>query len=141
MKKSEPKGYSHKREFLIIMKIYFVLVCFSLAKLTASNVTAQTFTLKEENTELRDIFAKIEANSSYHFFYNNSLINVLQKTSINVEGEVIGDIRSILLSKTNINYKVFDQQIVLFPRNDLSILDFFEKLERKKNGDISDTLI
>src|SRR5690606_3561888 len=142
MKKSEPNGYSLRREFLVIMKIYFVLLCISLAKLSASDLAAQTLTLNAEDIELKAIFDKIEAKSTYHFFYNNSLVNVFQRTSIDVKDQEIHGILAILFSKTDIGYKVFDNQIVLFPRNDASILQFFEALEHKKiKGGISDSMI
>src|SRR5690606_41703284 len=40
---------------LVIMKIYFVLLCISLAKLSASDLAAQTLTLNAEDIELKAI--------------------------------------------------------------------------------------
>lgn len=139
MKKSEQNVFSLRKQFLRIMKVYVVLVCISLAKLFASNANAQTITLKEKDTELRNILNRIESESAYHFFYNNSLINVSEKTSINVEKQEINYVLTQLLSETEISYKIFKNQIVLFPKNDPSQLGFLKKLEDlEKQGDYTD---
>ncbi|UOB17135.1 TonB-dependent receptor [Abyssalbus ytuae] len=141
MKKSKPKGFLLRKQFLRIMKIYVVLVCISVVKLFASNANAQAITLKVENAELKLIFKKIEAESNYHFFYNNSLINVSEKASINAESQKIESVLTNLLSDTNIDFKIFKNQIVLFPRNDQSVINFLKEIENKDISNTKDTTI
>ncbi|WP_273275758.1 SusC/RagA family TonB-linked outer membrane protein [Maribacter polysiphoniae] len=114
------------------MKVYIVIMCISLAKLFATNANAQTITLNEEDTELKNILDRIETESAYYFFYNNSLINVSEKTSINVEKEKIDTVLWQLFSNTEINFRIFKNQIVLFPKNDPSQLTLFKELENQK---------
>ncbi|MFD0861080.1 TonB-dependent receptor [Sungkyunkwania multivorans] len=132
MKKSEPRGFSLRKRFLRIMKIYIVLACISLAKLFASETYGQAITLNLEDVQLKDILAKIEKDSDYHFFYNNSLVDVSKKTSIHAQEQEIQNVLKLLLSKTYIDYKIFKNQIVLFPKNDTSVLKILEEIESQE---------
>lgn len=129
MKKSEPRGFSLRKQFLRFMKIYVVLLFACLSKLFANEVHAQTITLKTEVTELKNILSEIEAKSNYHFFYNNSLVNVTAKTSIDVKRQEIKDVLANLLSKVDLDYKMFKNQIVLFQKNDISVKNLFQEVE------------
>ncbi len=131
MKKSGPIRFSLRKQFLRIMKIYLVLLITSLAKLVANDVHAQTITLKTEVTELKNILDKIEQKSGYHFFYNNSLVNVARKTSIDVKRQEINNVLASLLSNMDLDYKMFKNQIVLFQKNNASIKELLKEFEQQ----------
>ncbi|NER13872.1 SusC/RagA family TonB-linked outer membrane protein [Leptobacterium flavescens] len=124
------------------MKIYAVLLCISIAKLFADNTYAQNISLKMRNVELKTIFTEIEKKSEYSFFYNNSLVDVSKKKSLNVENKEVLDVLSTLLKNTEIDYKIFKKQIILFPKNNVSIgnllKELLEKNEQTVNSDAND---
>lgn len=139
MKKSELKRFSLRKQFLRIMKIYIVITFISLTKLFATNVNAQTITLKEKNIELKSILSKIEATSGYHFFYNSSIVDVSEKATIVVNEKGIELVLTELLSNTTISFKIFKNQIVLFPKNDPAgqeFLRYLEEQEKQRNNSL-----
>ena len=116
-----------------------MVICFiSFTKLLAFDATAQAITLKVTNSELKEILEQIEAASDYRFFYNNSLVNVSQKTSVHVENEKIETLLAHLFIDTEVDYKIFKNQIILFPKNSPSVKRFLEDLETEEpSGNIN----
>ncbi len=132
MKKSEPTGFSLRNQFLRIMKIYIVLVFVTLAKLFASNAYSQAITVNVENVALKTVLDQIEAESDFHFFYNNSLVDVSKKTTIHAEKQEVPTILTRIFNATDIDFKMFKNQIILFPRNEAAVLDVLEEIGEDK---------
>lgn len=101
-----------------IMKIYVVLLCFTLIKAFAADVSAQSISLDITNTKLKKILVEIEKKSDYSFFYNSSIVDVNSKASINVEGVEIKHALELLFSNTKIDFSFMRDQIILFPKNE-----------------------
>ena len=114
--------------FIRIMKIYFLLVCFSMVKVLASDLYAQNITLNMKNTKLKTILKEIEKKSDYSFFYNSSIVNVDKKRSLSVNNTVIDDALSVLFMETEIDYSYVRNQIILFPKNQPEIKEKIENL-------------
>lgn len=132
MKKNNSRFFSTKILLVRIMKIYTALLCITIAKLFAGDAYAQNISLKLRNVELKTIFTEIEEKSEYSFFYNNSLVDVSKKKSLNVKDkEIIAVLRS-LLHNTDIGYEIFKKQIILFPKSDTSMRNLIMELLDKE---------
>ena len=108
-----------KIPILRIMKIYIVLLCFTVMEIFASDLTAQSISVDVTNTELKKILNEIEIKSEYSFFYNSSVVNVNRKMSLSIENAKIDDALELLFSNTGIDYSFMAGQIIIFPKNKL----------------------
>jgi TonB-linked SusC/RagA family outer membrane protein len=74
-----------------------------------------TINLKMENVSIKDVLRVIEDKSEYYFLYNNDLINVNRKVSIDAKNEKIQNVLSLLFADRSVSFLVKDRQIVLSP--------------------------
>ncbi|PKA97501.1 TonB-linked SusC/RagA family outer membrane protein [Flavobacteriaceae bacterium MAR_2009_75] len=117
-----------------IMKIYVILLVFTLGKLFASEIKAQSISLEVNNVRLKKILNEIERKSDYSFFYNNSIIDVYKKQSLSVENKNVNEVLEALFADSNIDYSFVRDQIILFPKDNPEIR---EKIENLLNAQIS----
>ncbi len=134
MKKNDTKFLSQKN-LLRIMKIYTLLLFVSMAKLFAVEANGQNVTINVKNAELKTVFNEIEALTEFNFFYNNSLVDVSKKVSLNATNEELDLVLVNLFKGTDIDYRLLKNQIVLFPRNDESVIKIIEDLIKNENLD------
>lgn len=123
-----------------IMKIYVVLLCFTLIKAFATDVRAQSISLDITNTKLKKILVEIEKKSDYSFFYNSSIVDVDRKTSVNVENAEIDYVLELLFSNMEIDFSFMRDQIVLFPKNNPELKAKIEGLLRKNEEQVYSTM-
>jgi TonB-linked SusC/RagA family outer membrane protein len=121
MKKKQYRVFSKDIPYLRIMKIYLLLIGFTLARTFGANVNAQTLTLSEENVKIKRVLNKIEKASDYNFFYNTNIVDVSQKISLSIEDLNIEDVLTIMFDKTDIDYNIIKQHIVLYPKDNPEI--------------------
>lgn len=134
MKKTDTKVFSKKILFRI-MKIYTLLLFVTMAKLFAVEANGQNVTINVNNAELKSVFNKIENLTDYNFFYNNSLIDVTKKVSLNANNQDLNQVLATLFDKTNIDYRLLKNQIILFPKNNESVIKVIEDLIKNENLD------
>ncbi|WP_223549830.1 SusC/RagA family TonB-linked outer membrane protein [Aestuariivivens sp. NBU2969] len=134
MKKTDTKILS--KSFLYrIMKIYTLLLFISMAKLFAVDANGQNVTINVDNTDLKSVFTEIENLTEFNFFYNNSLIDVSKKVSLNVSNQDLKLVLTGLFKKTDIDYRFIKNQIVLFPKNNPSVIKIIEDIIKNENLD------
>lgn len=109
----------HRRwvKILIAMKLTVILSFLILSQAFAAKSYSQKIllNLKMENVTVKDVLRNIEDKSDFYFLYNNDLINVDRKVSIDVKNERIQDVLSQLFADKSVNFLVKDRQIVLSP--------------------------
>ncbi len=127
--KKNPLGVFFTRKHLIrFMKIYSLLICITLSKLFSFNTYSQNISISLDEVTLQLAIDKIEQQSEYHFFYNNSLIDITKKVSLKADNEKIRAVLVELFSDTKIDFKIYKNQIVLFPKNGNVLGQSFKKL-------------
>ncbi|MCA1758439.1 MAG: carboxypeptidase-like regulatory domain-containing protein, partial [Bacteroidales bacterium] len=91
------------------------LVLLGMAQVFALDSYSQStkLTLKYSDIELERVLKEIENKSEFFFLYNKDLIDVEQKVEVNLEEKNITEILDVLLNGKDIQYYVFDRQIVL----------------------------
>ncbi|MBW6536183.1 MAG: TonB-dependent receptor [Mariniphaga sp.] len=75
-----------------------------------------TFDLKMKQVTLKEVFKAIADQSEFKFIYNNNEVNDNQKVTFNKQGARVEEILDELLPKHNLDYKVIDRQVIVFPK-------------------------
>ncbi|SFS49382.1 TonB-linked outer membrane protein, SusC/RagA family [Zhouia amylolytica] len=139
MKKNSSIGSLSKIPIIRIMKIYTVLLCFTMVKIFALDANAQNISLDLKNAELKNVLLEIESKSEFNFFYNNSLIDVSKKVSVRANNENINNVLKAILSNTEIDFRVIKKHVVLFPKNQKSAYKELKNLLREEEEERNKT--
>ena len=92
--------------------LIFVLGINSL--LAASSYSQMTrITIKASDTRVEDVLNLIENKSEFFFLFNQKLIDLNRKVSIDAKEEKISDILDELFAGTDVTHQVIDRQIIL----------------------------
>lgn len=107
------------------MRITPFLLAGFLMQANAENVYSQSAVISIEmnNATVEEVLNEIEMNSGYHFLYNNQLIDVDRKVSVKADADNIESVLHDLFDGTNVAYKIVNKQIVLGPKQNLSVVE------------------
>ena len=95
-------------------KITFILFFVGLLQVSAASYAQLTkLNLKLTNVSITEVFEKIEAQSEFRFFYDNSQMDLKQKVSIDITNRKIEDVLNDLFKNTNFTYEVMDRHILV----------------------------
>ena len=103
------------------MRITSVLLAGFLFQANAETSYSQSarISIEMNNVTVEEVLNEIEAKSEFYFLYNNKLINVDRRVSVDVDAENIESVLQNLFKGTNVVYRIADKQIVL-SRKDLA---------------------
>ena len=103
------------------MRITSVLLAGFLfqANAEASYSQSARISIEMNNATVEEVLNEIEAKSEFYFLYNNKLINVDRRVSVDVDAENIESVLQNLFKGTDVVYRIADKQIVL-SRKDLA---------------------
>lgn len=119
-------------------RLIFVLL-FGFFCATASLYAQDTqITLNARSTPVREVLKMIEAKSTYHFAYNNKLIDVTRKVDVVVTNEKISVILKKIFENTDVTFKVLDQQIILASSKEMGEYDTQATSVSKVSGKVTD---
>ena len=82
----------------------------------AQQLFAQKISFNFNNVPLVNVIKEIQKQTPYAFVYNNSLINVNEKVTIEAKGEDITIVMNKLVAGKNLIYKIVGKQITLSPK-------------------------
>lgn len=136
MKNNHNKGGSGPSMFtktLRVMNITALLVSFGIINVMALSTYSQDAKVSLDITDasLESVLDEIENQSEFYFLFNQKLIDTTRKVRLTAKDEKIDKILSKLFKGTNVNYIVFDRQIVLTTS---SATDASKKLDRKRSA-------
>ncbi len=99
------------------MKITLFVVLISAIQVLALDGYSQNtlLSLKKENSTIENVLGVIESQSEFYFLYNGKLVDVTQKVSVNIEKQSLEKTLNEIFKGTNIDYKIYDRQVVLSP--------------------------
>lgn len=117
MKKNLSGAFFSRKHLIRVMKIYSLLLCIAISKLFSFSTYSQNISISLNEVTLQVALKEIEQRSEYGFFYNNSLVDISKEVSLTAQNEKIEKVLHALFYRTNIDFKIFKNQIVLFPRN------------------------
>lgn len=137
------------RRLCRIMKL--IVLCFALSIgicYPNSNYSQTTkVSLHLKNKSIKQVFSAIERNSEYVFFYQDDVVDVNRKVTIDVQDKMISQVLDQILTPTNNSYFVSDRQIYIVSKDNLprsgktaALIDMQERefsgIVRNTSGDI-----
>ena len=119
MKKNSLPSYQRNplvQKILLTMRLtLFLLVLNILNAYSASYAQKAKLNLNIQNGQVKDVLAEIENQSEFFFMYDNNQVNVERKVSVEAKSESIDQVLQKMFEGTDINFRVVNRQIVLFP--------------------------
>ncbi len=115
------------------MRITSVLLAGFLfqAHAEASYSQSARISIEMNNVTVEEVLNEIEAKSEFYFLYNNKLINVDRRVSVDVDAENIESVLQNLFKGTDVVYRIADKQIVL-SRKDLAQNTVVDGIQQSK---------
>lgn len=117
MKKSRFGGPSYALsqtvKLLLIMKLCFVVVLLSCLHASATVFSQEKFTLTFVKADADKIFAKIQQESDYRFFYNYAAIRQLGKIDLQVKDAPLFEIMRRMLDSSALAFRIVDNNLVV----------------------------
>ena len=114
MEKTILKNHFNGINFNLTMRLTVLLLLLSLFRIEASTYSQNTkITLKLNDVTIEKVFNEIEKQTDFNIFFNNSIIDLNRKISVNVNKTGIEKILDIIFFNTNIQYKVVKKQVIL----------------------------
>ena len=110
-----PRSFLHK--LLRIMRITLIMIIASALTTLAAESYSQSarVSLDLKNVSVKDVLKAIEDQSEFYFIYNNELIDVNRKLSVQVSEQSVGNVLEEVFQGQNIEVTVIDRKIVLAP--------------------------
>lgn len=119
-------------KLLLTMKITALLLIAGTLNSFAVNSYSQSAVVSVDlkNATVEQILNEIENNSEYFFLFNQKLVDVSRKVDLSVKNTQIKDILAHLFENSDIEYNVYDRQIILAPKNTMA--DMVTKFQQNK---------
>ncbi len=110
------------QKILLTMRLtLFLLVLNILNAYSASYAQKAKLNLNVQNGLVKDVLAEIETQSEFFFMYDNNQVDVERKVNLEAKSENIDLVLQRLFEGTDVNFKVVNRQIVLFPESGSAI--------------------
>jgi outer membrane receptor protein involved in Fe transport len=121
------------------MRNTLLLILITVFQAYANDTYSQNtkLTLNLNNVTVANVLEEIENKSEFYFLFNSKLINVERKVSISMEDKKISDILHSLFSGTEVNYLVYDRQIIL-TSGDVTALSVTIQQQKQITGTVTD---
>jgi|GEM_PF-2335805 len=102
-------------KFLKLMKITIFIITLATMQTFALDNYAQTkrMDVKIEQSNIVSALETIEAKSEFFFFYNNKVVRLDKKISVDLKEKTINEILDVLFKDTDIEYTINNRQIIL----------------------------
>lgn len=115
------------------MRITSVLLAGFLFQAHAETSYSQSarISIEMNNATVEEVLNEIEAKSEFYFLYNNKLVDVDRRVSVDVNAENIESVLQNLFKGTNVVYRIADKQIVL-SRKDLAQNTAIDGIQQSK---------
>lgn len=125
------------QKILLTMRLtLFLLVLNILNAYSASYAQKTKLNLNVQNGQVKDVLSEIETQSEFFFMYDNNQIDVERKVNLEARAENIDLVLQKLFEGTDVDFRVVNRQIVLFPENAPGVAQQGPKL-RGKVSDVS----
>jgi TonB-linked SusC/RagA family outer membrane protein len=124
------------QKILLTMRLTLLLLVISVFSAFSSSYAQKTkLDINVQNSSVKDVLDAIENKSEFFFMYNNKQVDVERKVDLMAESSTVDVVLGKLFAGTEVNFKVVNRQILLFPND---IINFAEQQERKISGKVTD---
>jgi TonB-linked SusC/RagA family outer membrane protein len=102
------------KKLILMSKITFVLFFVGLLQVSAASYAQMTkLNLKMTNVSLVDVIEKIESQSEFRFFYDNSQVDLKQRVDVDLSDRKIDEVLTEIFKNTSITYEVLDRHVLI----------------------------
>ncbi len=121
------------------MKITVFIIVFASIQTFALSNYAQTkrMDVKIEQSSIVSALEKIEAQSEFFFFYNNKVVKLDKKISVDLKDKTINEILDALFKDTDIEYTITNRQVVLSGKETGNLIS--EQQKKSISGKVTDS--
>lgn len=99
--------------------LFFLIMSIFQAQAISGYAQKTQLSLDFKSTSIEKVLSEIESQSEFYFLYNKNLVDVKRKVDIQVKDKQIDAILDQLFAGTDVNYRIFNRQIVLSNEGDL----------------------
>lgn len=100
------------------LTVFLLFLSFSLLQAADSYSQTASISLKVNNETVQTVLDEIEAQSEFHFFYNNKQIDTKRIISIECSDDNIFEVLDEIFIGADVEYQVMDRNIVLTLKKD-----------------------
>lgn len=111
--------FNNSKRFLRIMRItlFFSFFCIFASYASTGFSQETTFTFRMESSSIKDVCKKIEKESSFIFIFSDNAEKLSEKrVDVTVNAKNITDILDQILSQTQLDYRIFNKQVVIYEK-------------------------
>ncbi len=124
------------QKILLTMRLtLFVLVISVFSAFSNTYAQKTKLDINVQNSTVKDVLNEIEIQSEFFFMYNNKQVDVERIVNLDAKSTTVDVVLEKLFAGTNVNFKVVNRQILLFPND---IINPSEQQGKKVNGRVID---
>jgi TonB-linked SusC/RagA family outer membrane protein len=97
---------------LLIMKLTAIILLMACLQVSA-NGYSQQITINAKNTPLEKVFAEIEKQSGYQFFYKVTLVAAFKNVDVTIKDASLQQALTLVLRDQSLNYSIVGKTIVI----------------------------
>jgi TonB-linked SusC/RagA family outer membrane protein len=125
------------QKILLTMRLTLFLMVLSVFSAYSISYAQKTkLNLKVQNTQVKEVLNEIENQSEFFFMYDNKQVDVERKVNMEVNAQNIDQVLQKLFEGTDVNFRIVNRQILLFPENTNSV---FSQQSKKITGKVTDS--
>lgn len=126
-----------------IMRLIFLFLTLGIGVCFSNNSYSQStkISLNLKNKTVKQVFSEIERNSEFIFFYQDDIIDVNRRVTVNTDNTTIEQILNEVLSATGNGYFVSDRSIYIIKNTSDDIIHKKEVVQQQKkqvSGTVTD---
>jgi TonB-dependent starch-binding outer membrane protein SusC len=102
------------KKLLLMARLTMFVMILGLLQVSAESYSqAAKLKIKMKNVSIVEVFSEIERISQFRFFYDNDLVDLSQKVSIDAQGESITEVLDEIFLDTKLDYEIMDRFILV----------------------------
>jgi TonB-dependent SusC/RagA subfamily outer membrane receptor len=141
---SRGDGYSRLRKILLTMKLSVFLFLLGILSVQANEMFSQTsLNIQLEKASLEEVLEEIQEQTDYGFIYDYEYVKEYDAIDVDFNNASMDAVLYELLKETNLDYRLEEKMIVLFPREIVRSKSSEKKMvteqeEKKVQGKVTD---
>ena len=125
------------QKILFIMRLTLLLLVISVFSAFSNSYAQKTkLDIDVRNVSVKEVLDAIESQSEFFFMYNNKQVDVDRKVDLDAKSNTVDVVLQKLFASTNINFKVVNRQILLYPNE---VVNLPEQQGKTVSGKVTDS--
>lgn len=100
-------------KWLLIMKLTALLTLLFTLNVSANGFGQEKINLRVKKTAIEDVLRSIEKQTNYRFLYNDNLVDIREKVSVNVKNAALTEVLNLVLGNTRLLYQLMENNLIV----------------------------